>query len=163
MTKPKPKAEHKPVGRPSKYTPELASEICARMASGRSLRDVCRDEDMPDISTVIRWLADDEKAEFRAQYARAREAMADVMAEEVLEISDDGSNDWMLRFDDDGNSTYVLNGEHVQRSRLRVDARKWLLSKVSPRKYGEKIGVEHSLNESLAEVLDAARKRLAKP
>jgi hypothetical protein len=62
---------------------------------GESLREICRDEDMPDKSTVMRWLALHQ--EFRDQYAGAREAQADYYAEEIIEISDDGSNDWMLR------------------------------------------------------------------
>lgn len=109
------------------------------MAEGRSLRDVCRDPDMPSLATVFRWLADENKSQFREQYARAREAMADAMADELLEIADDGTNDWTERRRQDGSSETVLNGEHVQRSRLRVDARKWLLSKVAPKKYGEKL------------------------
>ena len=126
------------MGRPSKYTADLASTICARMADGRSLRDVCRDEDIPDVSTVIRWLADDEKTAFRAQYTRAREAMADAMADEMLEISDDSRNDWVERENKDGSTYIALDGDHVQRSRLRVDTRKWLLSKIAPKKYGDK-------------------------
>ena len=62
------------------------------------------------------------------------------MADEMLEIADDGSNDWMLRKDGD-KEFYVLNGEHVQRSRLRLDTRKWLLSKALPKVYGDKLAV----------------------
>ena len=68
----------------------------------------------------------------------SNEAQADALAEETLEIADDGKNDWMLDNDPD-NPGYKLNGEHVQRSRLRVDARKWFASKVAPKKYGEKV------------------------
>ena len=70
-------------GRPTKYTPELTNRICERLAGGESLRAVCRDETMPDRATVLRWLGDD-KAEFRDQYARAREAQAEVIADEIL-------------------------------------------------------------------------------
>lgn len=136
------KQEKRPVGRPSVRTPENAAKICAGLAVGLSLRSVCKQDGMPDIATVIRWLADDE--EFRAQYARAREDQADAMAEELLEIADDGSNDWMEREGKDKSIGWVLNGEHVQRSRLRVDARKWLMSKTKPKKYGDKIDVEHA-------------------
>lgn len=66
------------------------------------------------------------------------------MADETLEICDDGSNDWLERQGEDEKRTYVLNGEHVQRSRLRVDTRKWLLSKALPKIYGDKITTEHS-------------------
>lgn len=129
------------LGRPSDFTPELAGTICDRLASGRTLRDVCRDDDMPDEKTVRTWALED-RGGFSPQYARAREIGYQAMADEVLEISDDGQNDWMERQGDDGKSMYVLNGEHVQRSRLRVDTRKWLLSKALPKLYGDKITQE---------------------
>ncbi len=82
---------------------------------------------------------DDHKG-FSTQYARARDIGLDVMADEILEISDDGSNDWMERLDKDGEATGLqLNREHVQRSRLRVDTRKWILGKLAPKRYGDKL------------------------
>lgn len=131
------------MGRPSDYSLELVAVICGKLAGGESLRAICAAEEMPDKSTVFRWLA--EHQEFRDQYARAREAQADALADEVLEISDDGSNDWMERKNSDDQSLgWVLNGEHVQRSRLRVDSRKWFAGKVAPKKYGDKLVQEHS-------------------
>jgi len=65
----------------------------------------------------------------------------DALAEEILEISDDGSNDWMERKRQDGSVETVLNSEHINRSRLRVDSRKWLLSKMAPKKYGDRIEI----------------------
>ncbi|HXA85760.1 MAG TPA: hypothetical protein VNZ47_11825 [Candidatus Dormibacteraeota bacterium] len=146
-------------GRPSKYTPELATTICERMAKGESLRGICREDEMPDTTTILRWL--DGNEDFRLQYTRAREAQADFYAEEIVEISDDGANDWMVRNGKVGeDSGYELNGEHVQRSRLRVDARKWFASKVAPKKYGDKQQVEHSGNVTLETlVTEAAKKR----
>lgn len=93
---------------------------------------------MPDVSTVIRWLADDERAEFCAQYARAREDRADLLAEEILQIADDGRNDTQV--DEDGN--VFVDHDVIARSRLRVDARKWLASKMAPKKYGDKLQTE---------------------
>jgi hypothetical protein len=129
-------------GRPSSFTQEIADIICTRLGDGESLRGICSGDDMPDKSTVMRWLADN--LVFRDQYARAREVQADTMAEEILEISDDGTNDWMERRSEAEKGAgvetgWVLNGEHVQRSRLRVDARKWLASKMAPKKYGDKM------------------------
>src|SRR3990167_4099357 len=124
-------------GRPSTYTNELAAEICKRLADGRTLRDVARDDDMPSESTVRTWALDDREG-FAAQYARAREIGYNVMADETLGIADDGSNDWMERSEKRGGGG-ELNGEHVQRSRLRVDTRKWLLSKALPKIYGDKL------------------------
>lgn len=137
-----------PAGRPSDYTPELAAEICERLAEGQSMRTVCRDDGMPSARTLFTWMQ--RYPEFLQQYARAKEESADALSDEILEISDDGRNDWMEKNggrDDEGNvreNTYVLNGEHVQRSRLRIDTRKWLASKLKPKKYGDKVEHEHS-------------------
>lgn len=112
---------------------------------------------MPHKATVFRWLADD--ADFRDLYARAKEASTEALAEELLDIADDGSNDWMERPGADGESLgWQLNGEHVQRSRLRVDTRKWLLAKLQPRKYGERQTVEHegSVNHFVMQVPHSA-------
>ncbi|HEY6019479.1 MAG TPA: terminase small subunit protein [Candidatus Paceibacterota bacterium] len=134
-------ADKKPIGRPSSYTPEIADKICERLIEGESLRSICRAEDMPSAAAVCRWLGQFET--FREQYARAREAQADTLADEIMDISDDGRNDWMERANKDGELiAWQVNGEAVQRSRLRVDARKWLASKMAPKKYGEKIQSE---------------------
>lgn len=138
-------------GRPTDYTAEIADAICMRLAAGESLRGICRDDGMPDASTVFRWLASQAEiyAPFREQYARAREVQADALVDEILEISDDGTNDWMERQSEAEKGAgvsngWVLNGEHVQRSRLRVDSRKWFASKVAPKRYGDKIQNEHT-------------------
>jgi hypothetical protein len=130
----------RPVGRPTTYTQEVADIICKRLATGRTLRDICRDDDMPAESSVREWAATDREG-FFAQYAKARESGYHAMADEVLEIADDGTNDWVERSGEDGKVMYVLNGEHVQRSRLRVDSRKWLLSKALPKIYGDKLAI----------------------
>lgn len=129
-----------PAGRPSDYTLELAARICEQLASGMSLRTVCKADDMPNASTVFLWIQ--RHKEFREQYDRAKEESADALAEEMLDIADEGSNDWMENNDPD-NPGYRANGEHIQRSRLRVDTRKWYASKLKPKKYGEKLDVEH--------------------
>lgn len=91
---------------------------------------------MPDKATVIRWLS--LQPAFRDQYARAREAQADTLFDEILDIADDGHNDWMLRsYGDD--ERWVENGEAIRRSVLRIDARKWMAGKLRPKKYGDKL------------------------
>ena len=97
---------------------------------------------MPCVKTVFNWFGS--HPEFLQQYARAKEESADALAEEILDIADDGSNDWMIRHDKDGEEGWQLNGEHVQRSRLRVDSRKWIASKLKPKKYGDKTTTEHT-------------------
>lgn len=126
-------------GRPTKYTTALATKICERISGGESLRGICKDEDMPSATTVFNWLLDKRHKDFLEQYETARNIQAELMFEELLEIADDGSNDYMERETKDGDTYEVLNTEHVQRSRLRVDTRKWFLSKVLPKKFGDKI------------------------
>jgi hypothetical protein len=126
-------------GRPTDYTPEIAADICAQIVEGNSLRSICIAENMPDKSTVFRWIAKHE--EFRDQYAIAADARSDALVEDILDIADDGSNDWMERNEAD-NQGWLANGEHLQRSRLRVDTRKWIASKLKPKKYGEKVNLE---------------------
>jgi hypothetical protein len=128
-------AAAKPVGRPSTFTPELGDAICALVADGQSIRKICDADEMPAMSSVFKWLR--EMPEFSEQYAHAREAQADRLAEEILEIADDGLNDTYT--DDNGNVR--TDQDVIGRSRLRVDARKWLASKMAPKKYGDKIAV----------------------
>jgi len=122
----------------STYSASIATKICEMLVEGKSLRQICEEPGMPNKATVMRWLADDKKSDFRDQYARAREMQAEAMAEEIIEIADDGRNDWMEVLSKEGDNVgWRVNGEAVQRSRLRVDARKWLMSKLLPKKYGE--------------------------
>jgi hypothetical protein len=124
------------------FSQEIADTICERIANGESLRSICANEDMPSQVSVFRWLA--AREEFCKQYALAREAQADALFDEMLDIADDGRNDWMATKDDDGESGWRANGEHIQRSKLRLDARKWMASKLQPKKYGDKIVNEHT-------------------
>ncbi len=117
------------LGRPSDYTQEIADEICTRLANGESLRAICaadRDDFMPAMGTVFRWLADPERASFREQYAMAREVQAETMADEIVSIAD-------------GTGMGVEEKVALSaRDRLRVDSRKWVASKLLPKKYGDK-------------------------
>lgn len=119
-------------GRQTVYTEALAAEICERLEHGESLNRICRDEHMPTEGCVRDWVSDDREG-FNARYAKARERGYARLADELLDIADDGSNDWMER---EGHA--VPNGELVARSRLRLDTRKWLLSKMLPKLYGDK-------------------------
>lgn len=137
------------IGRPPTYSIENHGDaLCAELALGRSLRSVCKDEGMPSIAVVMGWLRVSEP--FQAQYARAKEEAADALADEIVEIADDGSNDWMEKLDKDSQPVgWLLNGEHVQRSKLRVDARKWIAAKLKPKKYGDRTQHEHTGKLSL--------------
>ena len=124
-------------GRPSAYSTEVASAILARLCAGESLRAICRDDDMPARSTVHLWIVEDREG-FSDHYARAMQARAILWADEILDIADDGSNDTYV--DDRGREK--TDFDNVQRSRLRVDTRKWMLSKMLPKLYGDRVAHE---------------------
>ena len=130
------KEKAKLFGRPSIYNPELAAQICEHIAQGKSLRTIAEMEGMPHQATIMAWL-DGSHPDFSEQYARAREAQADKLAEETLLIADESSQDTYV--DADGN--VKTNTEAIQRSKLRVDTRKWLASKMAPKKYGDKVAI----------------------
>lgn len=132
-------------GRPSSYSKKLGTLICKRIAEGESLRAICRDKGMPTAATVFNWLLDtDGKPGFFEQYARAREIQADLKFEEIQEIADDGTNDWMAALGEgEGTAGWRFNGEHVQRSKLRVDTLKWRLARMNGKKYGDKSETTH--------------------
>ncbi len=124
------------------YTREIADEICTRVASGETLRQVCRTPGMPHEATVRGWALENHDG-FGLRYHQARDMLLETWADEIIEISDDGSNDWMKREGKDGEgSAYAVNNENVQRSKLRADNRKWLLCKLKPATYGERVSAE---------------------
>lgn len=128
-----------PGGRPTSYTQEVADRICAELSLGSSIRTVCKPDDMPAVKTIFNWFRT--QPEFLQQYTRAKQESADAMAEDILDIADDGSNDWMIAHRKDESEAWQLNGEHIQRSRLRIDTRKFLMAKMKPKVYGEKLDV----------------------
>lgn len=131
-------AIREPVG----YSEKIVEDICDRVACGESLNKICASEGMPHRRTVMRWLIDHE--EFKRRYDVAKDMQADALVDEVLEIADDGSKDWKTVTTRGGNEEKVVDNEAVQRSRLRVDARKWLAGVLKPRKYGDKTQLELS-------------------
>lgn len=124
-------------GRPTDYNQDLVNKILERISEGESLRRICKSDDMPNISTIIRWRS--EKEDFKAQYTHAREIQAYGILDELMDIVDDGSNDYMQT--ENGEK---LNSEAIQRSKLRFDARKWFLSKMLPKVCGDKLDLNHS-------------------
>jgi hypothetical protein len=118
---------------PSKYTAAVADYILDELANGRTLRAVCRDADMPSERSVRTWAIDNREG-FGERYTHAREIGYHAMFDEMFEIADDATNDWMIR---DGR--VILNSENVARSKLRNDTRKWALSKALPKIYGDKL------------------------
>lgn len=145
------------MGRPSDYTEQTGLEICQKLIEGMSLRSICLAESMPSIATVMNWLT--KFPTFLEQYERAREAQADTLADEMLDIADDASNDWMERSEKQGGG-YELNGEHVQRSRLRLDTRKWIASKLKSKRYGDKVETTHKGDAAAPIMITATDSRL---
>lgn len=121
-------------GRPEfPYTEEIVNKICDQIATtNKGLHAICKMEGMPSYSTIFKWLNDESK-DFKNRYARAKEDQMEYLAEEILLISDDDSND--SDFTEEGKE--IQNSEWINRSRLRVDTRKWLMSKLAPKKFGD--------------------------
>lgn len=127
------------------YSDEIARKICERIMQLHSLTDICKDKKMPSKGTVIRWLADPRLTEFREMYYYARRIQAELRVDEIFEIADNTDNDWTPVYDDDGEIVdHKPNNEAIQRSRVRIDTRKWFAARMMPRIYGEK--VEHALD-----------------
>jgi len=136
-------------GAPSKYDIEKAKDVCELTAtSSKSLKTICQELDLK-VRTVLDWLAENNSEnEFAQMYARAKQEQADFLAEEILDIADDGSNDLMTIVK--GDISYEQeNKEVTSRSKLRVDARKWVASKLKPKKYGDRIDLNHEGGQTI--------------
>lgn len=122
------------MGRPTLYSDELASEICRRIVEGESLTRICKDDDMPNVSSVYLWLF--KHKDFSNQYALAREDQADTYSDQIVDIGEEVP--MMVITDEDGKVTKRIDPAGVNRNRLRVDARKWVAAKLKPKKYGDR-------------------------
>jgi hypothetical protein len=128
-------AAGKKIGRPTRYSEELGEEICERLSAGESLKKICRSSPhLPAFQTVLSW-GIDPKHEFYARYTFARDLGYRLLAEELVEISDDASGDVILG----ENGEKSVNHARIARDRLRVDTRKWILTRMLPRVYGDKV------------------------
>ena len=115
------------------YSPEIADLICDRIAEGASLRQICQDANMPAKSTIFVWL--EEHEDFARSYSLARQIQIEDLVDEILEIADDSSNDWIDGEGPDGKRYRVFNPDSIQRSKLRLAARKWRISQLMPKRY----------------------------
>lgn len=138
------RATGRPLGprRPPKpYTLELAERICNRMANGESLSQICKDPAMPAWVTIFHWINDPRPKydQFREMFERAQISLIYYYVYEMVDIADNSTNDYMDRELSDGRIVRELDPENVNRSRMRVDIRKWLASKLIPHKFGDKV------------------------
>jgi hypothetical protein len=133
------------IGRPLSYTKEIGKEICNLIAEGEPLTRICKRPDMPAQRTVYYWLDDPANEEFLQMYIVARDRQGDTMFDQITEIADDGTNDWMEVHDKDGALIgWRVNGENIQRSALRVKTRQWQAARLKPRKYGDSTILKHT-------------------
>lgn len=138
------------------YSRDVAKAVLDGISQGLSVKKACESAGKPNHVTFFRWLAgnleDQSEVEWlRNEYARAKEHNADYMAEEILEICDDVSNE--ITFDKDGNP--VIDGFYVQRARVMIDTRKWLMGKLKPKKYGDKVDLTSSDGSMTPKTADA--------
>ena len=120
-------------------TPELVDRIITGVATGKTITAVCRDDPaLPEPLTVFRWLHDSPEAGKR--YREAMLARTDVMHEQIIDISDETARDYI-----ETDSGPKLNPEHIQRSRLRVNTRQWLMERMQPKKYGSQLSISGSV------------------
>ncbi len=135
MPKPKRSADVKEKaarGRPSIYSSDLADKICMQIAFGTSVRKICTADDMPNEETVYRWILNNE--EFSKKYRLAREVQQERHLDEIIEIADKHPPLTATGSTDSG---------AVQHAKLRIDTRKWAMARLAPKKYGEKVHLDH--------------------
>jgi hypothetical protein len=152
------------MARPTIYNQALADLICERVAThDMGLQQLCDTyDDLPCKYTILSWRHKYDS--FSSQYARAKERQVNLLAEQILEIADDAKNDYTI----DENGKKVIDHELAARSRLRIDSRKWLASKLAPKLYGDigRITLEDGTAESVSNVratVDAILKEKERP
>lgn len=127
------------MARPTDYTEEIAAKICDRLMGGDSLRTICKEDDFPVCSTVFLWLAKHE--DFRTIYAAARELQQEAYLEAMLEEACDRTGD-LITVGEGEKQSQAPNSANVARSKLIADNYKWIMARLAPRKYGDKITQE---------------------
>lgn len=145
---------------PKRYTPEMGREICRQIMEGRTLKKICEDPRMPSKRAIMYWLSDPARADFRELYYYSRRVYSEILVDEIVTIADDTSNDWKEKKDRHGNFLKMVpDNEAIQRSRLKIDTRKWLAAKLMPRIYGENKVMQHDVTGDLKKLMDQAANR----
>jgi hypothetical protein len=136
------------------YSPELADRVCELMVEGVSLREICGMPGMPSRQSIFNWLEKSE--EFRQRYEIARLMQVEYWAHEIIEIADDASDDFVIN--EEGER--VIDHENINRARLRVDARKWLMSKLNPQRFGDRVTADITVKRDMRELSDGELLRI---
>lgn len=121
------------------FNQKTADAICERLASGLSLRAICRNKAMPSKSTVFKWLA--ENSTFADHYARAREAQADLLVDEMVAIADTPKIGRKTKKTSDG-KVEETTFDMTEHRRLQIETRKWVAARMRPKKYGDRLDVD---------------------
>jgi hypothetical protein len=140
------------------HTAATRSKVLERLALGESLKGICADDDMPDRATVWRWI--DSDADFKARYDEARQRGLDALADELILIADSPLMGETTTTKADG-GVEVTRKDMLEHRRLQIDARKWTLSKLAPKKYGDKLALggdaENPLQVVVQRLTDGAK------
>jgi len=135
----------------------LSEFVCKELEKGRTLQDICRSrKDLPDSSTFVQWVMDDTPPGLARRYAQARESGYKLLADEIIELTNQ-THEWITIHKQDSEGVYLfengeplldkilmpLNSDVIAHRRLQIDTRKWILSKVLPKIYGDKVTQEH--------------------
>lgn len=126
-------------GRPTKYSEAMDNAICDGIKHGKGLRPICAELDI-DVGSIFNWLR--EQPEFFKRYAQAREIQAEVLADEIVALADDCRLGEKVTVKGDG-KVETVTGDMVERSKLQVDARKWVAARLLPKKFGDRVTSEH--------------------
>ena len=143
----------------TEWLPVIDQILAAIATTPKSLESICKElESAPTARTVYTWLTQDD--DFLQRYARAKEQQLQVLADQMVELSDQDRICEKVTIKADGSREVVIL-DQVERTKLQIETRKWLLAKLNPKKYGDKQQVEHSgeLNVQLAERIAKARAR----
>jgi len=130
------------------YSPGLADRVCELMIEGVSLRKICEMSGMPSRRAILNWLKNNE--EFRQRYEIARLMQIEYWAHEIIDIADDTSGDFIIN----EHGERVVDHENINRARLKIDARKWLMSKLHPARYGDKVQADVTVRRDMRELSD---------
>jgi flagellar hook-associated protein FlgK len=145
-----------PVGRPEAYTKEIGAYICREIAQGRTITKICKETNIPALATVMNWLNSLHplyKEEFLNSYIQARKIQAEVLADQTNDIADDGENDTYIGYDRNGKKVVKVNTDNIQRSKLRVENRRWLAAHLLPTRFGDKVQLTGKDDEALIPII----------